>query len=290
MNNKYRLSSSGFDREKEEDKIEPHIVFFLSVEGNDTEVVYFEGIKFHKNELHINAIVNVEVLRRRKKDTQGAPIKVVELLEEYLRLREHGKENLIDDIPHDVIEKYGVEFIRTYLESPEKINKNDMRSFNKELTKIGYDITYRNYLLKYDNDCDEFAILIDRDRTSKDEENMREIIRYCREKKYSCYITNPCFEFWLLLHVSNIKDEYSDKYDKIAANEKVSNRHTYVSKELSNKLHHGKSRINFEEKYLPYIDLAIKRAKEFASNEEDLVTEIGSNIWKLIERMRNYKE
>ena len=32
MNNSYRLSSSAFDREKEDEKIEPLKIYFLSVE------------------------------------------------------------------------------------------------------------------------------------------------------------------------------------------------------------------------------------------------------------------
>lgn len=41
MNNSYRLSSSAFDREKEDEKIEPLKIYFLSVEGNVTEKEYF---------------------------------------------------------------------------------------------------------------------------------------------------------------------------------------------------------------------------------------------------------
>ena len=37
MRNKYRLCSSAFDRESENEKIEPLKIFFLAVEGNRTE-------------------------------------------------------------------------------------------------------------------------------------------------------------------------------------------------------------------------------------------------------------
>ena len=40
---------------------------------------------------------------------------------------------------------------------------------------------------------------------------------------------------------------------------------------------------------MPYIDIAIARAKEFASNEDELVDNIGCNVWKLVEAMKNYK-
>lgn len=90
MKNKYRLSSNAFERESEEDKVKPKKIFFLSVEGNATEKEYFEGISANRRQLGINAVVDVQVLNRRSKDTNSAPQQVVELLEEYLRLRECG--------------------------------------------------------------------------------------------------------------------------------------------------------------------------------------------------------
>lgn len=44
MKSKYRLSSNVFKREYEEEKIKPQNIFSLSVEGNDTEKEYFDGI------------------------------------------------------------------------------------------------------------------------------------------------------------------------------------------------------------------------------------------------------
>ncbi len=69
----------------------------------------------------------------------------------------------------------------------------------------------------------------------------------------------------------------------------ISQNHTFVSKEVSLKAHHGKSGINFKKNYMAYIDTAIARAKEFASDETELVDSIGCNIWKLLEAMKNYK-
>ena len=40
---------------------------------------------------------------------------------------------------------------------------------------------------------------------------------------------------------------------------------------------------------MPHIDIAMERAKTFASDELELVDNIGCNIWKLIEAMKNYK-
>ena len=54
MTNRYRLSSSTYERE-EENKIEPKKVFFLSVEGNTTEKAYFQGVSSYRKQLGISA-------------------------------------------------------------------------------------------------------------------------------------------------------------------------------------------------------------------------------------------
>ena len=65
--------------------------------------------------------------------------------------------------------------------------------------------------------------------------------------------------------------------------------HTFVSEKVSGLGHHGKHGIKFEENYLPNIDKAIEQAKIFASDEEDLVDNIGCNLWKLMEELKSYK-
>ena len=51
--------------------------------------------------------------------------------------------------------------------------------------------------------------------------------------------------------------------------------------------HHGKKGIHFKENYLPNVDMAIQRAKCFANSEEELVRDIGCNLWQLFEKMKS---
>lgn len=290
MINRYRLASTVYDRETEEDKIALEKVIFLSVEGNISEKEYFEGVSKNRELIGINAKIDVEVLRRGKKDNKSAPIQVIELLEEYIRLREQNEDDMLEEISEKFKKEFSIEFIKSYLNDPDKIPKKQRNVFVTELAKIGYDINYRKYLKKYNGKYDEFAVLIDRDMNTHSEINMIKCINYCREKKYSCYIANPCFEFWLLLHLSDVKEEYKNSLDDIKKNEKVTDKHTYVSKEVSKKAGHGKSGINFVKNYMHKIDLAIERAKQFAYEEEELIDNIGCNLWKLIEHMRVFED
>lgn len=286
--NKYRLSSNAFERESEDEKILPKKVFFVSIEGNITEKQYLQGISKYRDELGIDALVNVQVLERRDSDTNSAPSQVIDLLEEYLELRKLDEDSIIREIPISLITKYGETTIKQFIEDASKIDESTRSSINTELTNIGYDLEYRKYLKKVGGDSDEFCILIDRDIQSHPETNMTDCISHCKAKGYACYVTNPCFEFWLLLHFSNVIEEYADKLGTIKDNKKVSNAHTYVSNELSKKAHHGKKIHDFETTYLPRIDDAIANAKAFPSGVDDLVDNIGCNIWKLIEKMREF--
>ena len=288
MVNKYRLSSKSYDRETPNEQITPRKIYFISVEGVATEVEYLQGLSDYRTELSINALVNIEVLRRKTKDGYSAPEQVIELLEEYLSLREAGN-NIFPDIPDEIKNNFSPDFIQLYIETPESISPKERNRFELALRKTGYDLAYRKYLSKYTSNFDEFCILIDRDAGSHSSEDMNFILQYCKEKKYRCFITNPCFEFWLLLHFSDVYEEYSDQLDLIRENKKVSNAHTFVSNELSAKAHHGKKGIAFKEKYLPHIEEAIIRASKFASDNEALITDIGCNIWILIKEMQSFE-
>ena len=68
MRNKYRLSAKIYERESEEEQILPRRIYFFSVEGNVTEKEYLENLSLYRSELGISAIVDVEVLRRSRKD------------------------------------------------------------------------------------------------------------------------------------------------------------------------------------------------------------------------------
>ncbi len=288
MINRYRLTSTVYDREEEYQKILPEKRIFLSVEGNETEKEYFDGVSKNREKMGINAKIDVEVLRRGKKDTDSAPQQVLELLEEYIRLREQNEDDILREISEQFKEQYSVDFIRQYLEDSNKIPKKKRNIFVTELKKIGYDINYRKYLRKYNQELDEFAVMIDRDIYTHSETNMLECIKHCQVNGYQCYIANPCFEFWLLMHLADILGEFGKSLDNIKENKKVSDKHTFVSKAVSDRAHHGKSGIRFAAQYMPNIDYAINQAKGFASEEYDLVDRIGCNLWKLMEKLKQY--
>lgn len=285
MVNKFRLTSPMFERELEADKIRASKIFFLSVEGNLTEKEYFEKISAYRTQLGINAKVNIEVLCRSMSDTNSAPVHVIELLEEYVNdVRGLTNDDIIDKISPLFKSKYSKEFIKEYLENPSNLPEEKKEEFLSELLLMGYDLNYIKYLSQYNGE-DEFGIVIDRDSSTHSEKNMKDCIEHCKEKNYLCFVSNPCFEFWLMMHLCDVKEKYGDNLHDIECNAKVSKNHTFVSKEVWSFTGHGKAHLNFEKNYLNNVTYAIKQSKTFETEVDRLINNIGTNIGSLIERM-----
>ena len=128
MNNniKTRLSAAIYNREEEENQIEPKRVYFLSVEGNVTEKEYFENIQSFSDELEINSLVKIEVLKRRNNDTRSAPKDVIELLEEYIHSR--SEDSIPSDIPESLLKEFDETYIKEYLTNHEALQSRDQKN------------------------------------------------------------------------------------------------------------------------------------------------------------------
>ena len=204
-----------------------HIQAFLiaSVEGTKTETLYFKFAEIDREQLGIDAIVHIEVLRRH--DTKSDPENVLELLEEYVQFR---NENMFEkEIASLRLRSYTPQFIRSYLDDPSNISTKERRRFEAVLREEHIDLLYLDFLSKYQGNDDIFGIVIDRDCGSHTIEQMSGIMSKCREKNYLCYVSNPCIEFWQLLHVSDVATEYSGQLDAILENKLDEQKNSYIS-------------------------------------------------------------
>ena len=282
LNSQYRLRSSAFERSEESNLIESKKVVFLSVEGDETERTYFTSL----GETLDSSIIHIEVLRHRRGDGYSDPIHVIELLQEYLDVRQGAL--IPDEILNQIIAKYSDEIIQTYLTTPDKLDRRLKNSIRSDLLLLGIDVEYRRYLQKYDSTTDFFGVILDRDCGSHSREVMEDSVNYCQGKGFHCYISNPCFEFWLLLHLCDVLTEFGDvERNQLLLNPKISDGHTQVSFEVSKRAHHSKriSRTVFMAKYYPNIELAIARSKDFALQFSELYDKLGTNIPELLKEI-----
>ena len=258
-------------------------VVFLSVEGEVTERRYFEFVRESRETLGIKSVVEIHVLRRG--DSSSSPEKVVELLENYLEVRNNN--DFLAEVDKLELKHYDKEFIHKYLEAPDTIDVKEKRQFEGFLKEEQLDLTYLLFLNKFkgsDNgENDVFGIVIDRDAGNHSPENMARIFDECNEKGYRCFLTNPRFEFWLLLHVADVKSEYPDELEKMLDfNDET------VDKHLLEKTGGGKKiqRKIFDTYFLPNIDTAIERANGLCTSRNELLDQLGSTLGELFELLR----
>lgn len=284
MPNTYRLSSRNlFHRLKEETK-KPKRLIVLSVEGDKTEPSYFKNC----NILLDDTIVQIEVLTRKEGDS--AISHICETLTEYIKLRKEGVYPEDRELIESLTKEFSEDFINKIFSQDSEIDIKERLRFDEALKQKGIDIRYRRYLKEKSGENDLFAIVLDRDQESHTKKSLLSAIKESKGKNYRFYLSNPCFEFWLLLHVCDVKNKYDGaELEKIRENPKISRAHTFVSHELSKITHHAKtiSKAKFKECYAPNIGKAIERAKEFCVDPRKLIDQLGTNLGELMTLIQN---
>lgn len=298
MEKSFRLSSDGmFSRPEEIFPETPLRIIFLSVEGNVTEQNYFSWLEKYREKLGIKTGVHVHPLRRGKRDNFSAPAQVLELLDEYIEIRES---DILPDRMRKVIPtKYTDAFVQQYMKDPDSVDKDKKEQFEMLLKQVGIDLEYQFFVKEYQGQDDLFGVVIDRDYNTHTVMQLNEIRKQCIEKGYHFFITTPCFEFWLLLHLVDVKKQYKGDMQKFRDNEKKTNKHTFTSFQVSEHAGHSKkiSEKIFRQYYLNHIDYAISQTKKsFSTDVEELIgtdeTEdskkgkLGSNLPELFKLLR----
>ena len=298
LGNSFRLKSEAmFVRTEESNKEPPLRIVFLSVEGNKTEQNYFEWVEKYREQLGIKAKVHVHSLRRAVDDNLSAPEHVLELLEEYIEIRE--SEVLPKRMRAVIPTEYTDDFVRQYIENPESVDKSMRKQFEMLLQQAGIDLEYDYFLKEYSGESDVFGVVIDRDYGTHSVTQMNKIVKECKEKGYHFFVTTPCIEFWLLMHLVDISNEYKDDIQAFRDNIKKSKKHTFTSREVSKYAGHSKgiSEDVFKKFYLRKVDFAICQARaSFSTDIDELIGtdesddtkkgKLGSNLPDLFDLLR----
>lgn len=133
------------------------------------------------------------------------------------------------------------------------------------------------------------CVIIDKDeRTSSKCDDF--FIR-CKENKFDPYMTNPCFELWLLFHFDEVISEdkkilcLNEKMDGVRYTER---RLDEILKSIPANENKGYSKddLNFYD-FIDRVDNAIANEKLFCSDIRYIKNNVGSNIGSLIEKMKS---
>ena len=134
---------------------------------------------------------------------------------------------------------------------------------------------------------DEFWLIIDRDDWEEiHNHNFDKLVDDCKkENNFFLSMSNPCFEIWLILHLKDINEYDESEKQKIIANNKISNAKNHIDIVLGEIQGRGYNKRPNPRIFLPLTNIAIERAKELNKENEDYPTQLGSHVYKLIEKL-----
>ena len=289
---------------------EPKKKYFLAYEGQGTEPLYFEGIQSIRDELGINMLLEIIPLRRTFSEKGWShPGKLLSCVLDYLeqiRKGEYKVSTVVDWVVEAIEDRAAAteEEVRDYLlkwfeeelglsgddtiTSPEDVSENLADFLQKDTPVAEYPENIRSYIegqhTTFDPEFDCVCMIVDRDRQSFKENQYDEIVKRCEEHHVQLYVTNPCFEFWLLLHFDEI---FKLDGNKLLNNKKIpkSAKYGYAGAELR-KLVPGyqKTDVKFDV-FAPRIAKAIRNEKKYAEDVKELKTALGSNVGVLLSQL-----
>lgn len=288
--------------------------YFLVFEGASTEKIYFEALENARDDVEIDPLVElVPIIRSYSEDGWSNPKKILDRIIANLEEKETGQftyESLLNRIMDYLYDekilttsKVQARALWRILENGcEKVLKrclndkvdNLSEACNKlieylnqesDVVNIINDISdiIRESNITYDSRFDKICLIVDRDKesflaTSKNNQ-YDYVLRTCREKGFGFYVSNPCFEFWLLLHFDEVLN--LDK-DKLLENPLVTAKRRYTEHELRKLLlGYSKSKYNVEI-LIRNLSIALCNAEKFCEDEDLLISEVGTNMRKLI--------
>ena len=135
----------------------------------------------------------------------------------------------------------------------------------------------------YVKNIDTLNMVIDRDSGNFFPEQYDEVKEFCELNDVNLYVSNPNFEFWLLLHFDEVENENKEIMYK---NDKVNSKRRYLENRLHEICGYKKKNLNFTD-FEPFVSNAIKREKKYAETLVSLKDNLGSNVGILVEKMIN---
>ena len=292
--------------------------YFLIYEGSDTEVIYFDAVRTMRESIGINPLIElIPIIRSFSEEGWSNPKKILDRVIENLR---ESKEQFIsyESLLNRIMDYlYETKVITTSKILARNIWKTMLQTCDKKLKKstedrvdnietsckilmedlceeyevvnIVEDISeiIKDSGLTYEEGFDQICLIVDRDKDSfistPENNQYKYVLDKCNKMGFQFCVTNPCFEFWLLLHFDEV---FELDEEKLLNNFKVTAKRRYAENELR-KIWPGYNKSSYHsEKLVKNIDKAIENEKKFCEDIEQLENSVGSNIGRLVQKMR----
>lgn len=102
-------------------------------------------------------------------------------------------------------------------------------------------------------------------------------------------MSNPCFELWLILHFVDLRELTKVEQIAILDNAKISNSKNHIDIVLGNLQGKGYNKRPDSTIFLPLTINAIERAKAIDNLLEDYPKNLGTHLYKLVEKLIDKK-
>lgn len=270
--------------------------YFILSEGSHSEPLYFKGLN---NSVISENITIINILRDYAFIHNSHPSFIIKMVKEFILnvtndeisvielknkidncIRENNYDVNIDEIYSKLLSIYKKD---DAVIKKEKLNDLFIQIFKEEVYKDlaeNFSIYYETQNVTYSSARDKLNIVIDRDKQNFKDYQYDEVVEFCRKNSVNLYVSNPTFEFWLMLHFAEVENEDNAKmYENLYCGSK-----RYLEKRLHDIYNYKKSKLNFKE-FEPYIRDAILRERRYVEDIDKLKNELGSNIGLLINEM-----
>ena len=202
---------------KIEEKIEVKRKYFFVLEGEKTEDIYIRELP---NYLREDALADI-VLLERVESSNSNQFKITEAISRYLEQSQmisvEQKERILELCTRfDEYKINEAELIDTIQKILGELAEHFVVDYNENVIE---QVKLLNELRNYEKGFDKICLILDRDYRSFKSEQFDKVINICNENDFLLGLSNPNFEFYLLLHLT---DATNSNVNDIAENRRMS--------------------------------------------------------------------
>lgn len=264
---------------------EPKKLLLVFTEGVCTEQNYFRLLSTTN---FLNNEVELKVMNRLSSNIGlSNPLRIIRAVEAYMAcssdFNSKDKRKL-----NRLIKNYrdNTSTLNDFIELSSMINDERLKQFLDGNDLLTEQIDAMSIMLDYNNEYDIILLVFDRDKNSLTDIQYDQIMQIASQHKYLVGISNPTFELFLLLHLTDLS---SFDQNLLKENRKTS-KTTYTERMLKETLSSfGKAfkKNNYDaEFFIERFEEGLHNSQKYASDVNSLKDSIGTNLFKTLNRFK----
>lgn len=288
----YRLSNKMPKQSREfSDAKEGKRKFFFIVEGEKTETLYLREVS---ENIKQDALIDIRILER-VHSSHSNQYGITQKIQHYIQSNNKLNKMIIQQLELLAQQYEDEELNETeLLEKLTIILDDNIDILVSELNQnIIEQINALSEISTYEKDFDKICLIMDRDYRSFKDSQYDEVLKICENENFLLGITNPNFEFYLLLHIDAC---CSLDLEKIESNPRQTANKKYVEYELNNKIktlpadssitNRSYKKNNYDANFFvkKFSDFK-KNIQNYKSNNIDLKDNIGSSLHHILDNL-----